>query len=248
MFIVSKPSDIPCSEAKLVEPHAMPPLRPELLPRPYGWQVFQEQQDPNNPYNLIDAARKVRGEEPVPEAVEEHAAVPPPQQDDRVTPDPAPLPPVSAPAPARLALSPEEKRDLALIVELAQQRAPASFERRGGSSPVVVRLAHSRAFEARLHEFLARRGGGAAGSVVLFTAAASEPSSFHAQFTFAQGHTAFHPEADDPAQFGLIDGRLGGLAAGESVLGYVVLPPLIDVSEPMDVYWNDRRLAATLRP
>jgi len=46
---------------------------------------------------------------------------------------------------------------------------------------------------------------------------------------------------------GLIDGSLGPLAAGGAVLGYVVLPADVDVAQPMDVYWNDRRLVATLR-
>jgi carbon-monoxide dehydrogenase large subunit len=31
-----------------------------MLPRPYAWEVFNQQQNPNNPYNLIDAARQVR--------------------------------------------------------------------------------------------------------------------------------------------------------------------------------------------
>ena len=37
-------------------------------------------------------------------------------------------------------------------------------------------------------------------------------------------------------------------AAGGVVLGYAVLPGSVDLAEPIDVYWNDRLLAATLRP
>ena len=65
--------------------------------------------------------------------------------------------------------------------------------------------------------------------------------------SFTQGHNAFHANADDPRQLGLIEGSLGLLAAGDALLGYVTLPAEIDVYQPMDIYWNDRRLVATLR-
>ena len=46
---------------RLVAPDEVPPLRPEYLPSPYTWQVYQQNRNPNNPYNLIDDARQVRG-------------------------------------------------------------------------------------------------------------------------------------------------------------------------------------------
>ncbi len=245
IFIVQREADIPCAAAKQVEPDEVPPIKPEFLPRPYAWEVFQQQQDPNNPYNLVDKAREVRAGQIEPEDAAGQPGVEPPRS------APPPAPPVSAapPAPAQLALSPQEKRDLALIVELTQERVPATFERAssGGAPTLVVRLAHSRAFEARLHGFWAERGEPPPGPVVLFSAEAAAPGAFWANFTFAQGHTAFHANPDDPRQMGLIDGSLGPLAAGDAVLGYVVLPADVDVAQPMDVYWNDRRLAATLR-
>jgi hypothetical protein len=256
IFIVQSEADIPCSAAKRVAPDEMPPIKPEFLPRPYAWEVYQEQQDPNNPYNLVDKAREVRAgrvepddASPLPTADQPQSAPPPVVSS---APPPAPPPPVSAapPAPAQLTLSPAEKRDLALIVELTQERAPASFERpsSGGDAPtLVVRLAHSRAFEARLHRFWAERGEPLAGPVVLFSVEAAAPGAFWANLTFTQGHIAFHANPDDPRQLGLIDGGLGPLAAGDAVLGYVVLPVDVDVTQPMDVYWNDRRLVTTLR-
>ena len=51
----------------------MPPIRPAYLPRPHAWQVYQSQQDPNNPYNLIDRAREVR-DAAQPQPSEEHRA------------------------------------------------------------------------------------------------------------------------------------------------------------------------------
>jgi hypothetical protein len=258
MFIVKKEADVPCPDAKLVAPHEMPPIRPTHLPRPYAWEVFQRKQDPNNPYNMVDTARQVREGEMSPEdaAGPETAPGPqsPPTQHSATTAPVAtatptqPLPPVSAASPPSrpLELSPEERRDLALIVELSQQRVPVGFAQPSETSPALrVRLAHSQAFQARVH---ASRGGPAAGPVVLFRAEAVAPGAFYANFTFAQGHTAFHPNPEAAHQLGVIEGSLGPLAAGQSVLGYVVLPAHLDVAQSMDVYWNDHRLVATLRP
>lgn len=248
MFIVKKHEDIPCEQAKLVEPNEMPPLRPQFLPRPYGWQVFQQQQDPNNPYNLVDSARKVRGEETEPEVEPAPRTLGGGPPGPRTAPEP-PLPPVAAapPRPAHIELSAEERRDLALLVELSQQRAPATFSA-AGDAALDVGLAHSRAFETRIREFFRARGDALDGPVVVFHARASGPASFHGNFTFAQSHEAFHPDPGDPRQLGLLEGSFGALASGQAVLGYAVLPTSVDLGQPLDVYWNDRRLATTLRP
>src|SRR5262245_54405865 len=54
IFIVQSADAIPCREAKRVDPQDLPPLQPELLPRPYGWERFNRLADPNNPYNLVE--------------------------------------------------------------------------------------------------------------------------------------------------------------------------------------------------
>ena len=56
IFIVRDASGVPCRDAKLVDSNDVPPLNPEMLPRPYGWEVFDRRNDPNNPYNMVDAA------------------------------------------------------------------------------------------------------------------------------------------------------------------------------------------------
>ena len=84
--------------------------------------------------------------------------------------------------------------------------------------------------------------------MVIWAAEARAPYAFHANLTFAQGHVAYHPDPSDRRQFGLLRGREGDLAAGEMTLGYVVLPHATDPAEPMDIYWNDRQVTATLRP
>ena len=60
IFIVQRISAIPCADAKQVDPSDVPPLNPELLPRPYGWEQFRGRQDPNNPYNVVDSAPTVK--------------------------------------------------------------------------------------------------------------------------------------------------------------------------------------------
>jgi hypothetical protein len=252
IFIVQSAEAIPCAEAKRVEPEEVPPLKAGHLPRPYQWEIFNRQNDPNNPYNLIDSARQVRrarddlASEPTTPPV---GAGPPPQ------PAPPPQQAVqrrsagSSPSSIDLGLSDESLRDLELIVELSQQHAPAAFLRGGAATPsLAVRLARSVAFGARLRDAWAAQGRSLAGAVVLFSAAAEGDEAFHGNFTFSQGHMAFHPDHADPSQFGVIRGQLGLLGAGDSVLGYVVLPEHFALDEPLDVYWNDRRLTARLRP
>jgi hypothetical protein len=63
-----------------------------------------------------------------------------------------------------------------------------------------------------------------------------------------QGHEAFHPDPNDPTQLGVIRGGLGELAADSDVLGYVVLPAQVELAKPLDIYWDDHQITATLRP
>ena len=256
-FVVQRPESIPCSGAKQVEPGDLPPLKPQMLPRPFAWEVFNQQQDPNNPYNLIDAARQVREARAAeaagaalrasgrPASAPESGAGAPPGP----TSQPARPAPAQDAGPLDLGLSDQDARDLALIVELSQQRAPAAFALGDGAAPALsVRVAPSAAFEARLREAWAQRGRGIAGPVLLFSASAAAPTSFHPNFTFVQGHQAFHPDPEDPAQLGLIRGGVGELAANSDVLGYVVLPEQVQLAQPLDIYWDDRQITATLRP
>ena len=58
----------------------------------------------------------------------------------------------------------------------------------------------------------------------------------------------FQPDAQNPRQLGILQGRLGALEADEVVLGYVILPETLRLEEPLDVYWDDRRLAVQFPP
>jgi hypothetical protein len=246
IFIVQRADAIPCRDAKQVEPHDVPPLNPEFLPRPYGWERFNQETDPNNPYNIVDSLRSgvaPEGAAPTTPPTPEQAVQSAPPGTSAVAPPVAPtmLPPVSAAASPRrldLQLSAAELRDLASIVEMMQEYAPAGVVRRdvAGGALVVVRMARSAAFDARVRGALQRQGAQAAGPVVLFDVVASEAGAFYGNFTFVQGHVAFHPDTTNPEQFGLLGGALGDVTPGQPLLGYVVLPAHVD------------QITATLRP
>ena len=256
MFIVQRAELVPCRDAKAVDPSGVPPMKPEYLPRPYGWEVFFRKNDPNNPYNLIEGqpvappapVHRTEGNRNDPGISREQAVNEPPLpegSDGRNAS--APVARVEARAGgAALDLVDEEAADLAMIVELSQRRAPASFADDGTQGR--VQLARSLAFEARMREHLRGNGHASSGPVVLFVADADSRGAFYGNLTFVQNGMAFHPSSDDPDQLGVIRGRLGPLEDGGSVLGYVVLPERLDPSHPIDIYWNDRQLTATFQP
>lgn len=251
IFVVQNPANIPCREARRIEPHQVPPMRPENLPRSYLWDVYREKQNENNPYNLVDRAAKVRGslakggtappgEALVPSDGHEGASGAAPPQ---VASAPPSRPATPAPAKPELGLTDGELRDLFYLVEVSQQAAPATFATEaGGQEALRVSFAHSQAFEARV-----RSATSVDGRVVLFTVQPSQHDTFRPNFTFVQGQTSFHPQAGDARQLGVLVGRLGELNKDDLVLGYAVLPGSIDIARPVDLYWDDRRLAVTFQ-
>ena len=124
-FIVRKKADAPCARAKFVaDPSELPPLRPELLPRPYLWQLEHEARDPNNPYNLLDAAEKIRAQRAQGAPVSTEQTTAPLANTQQRVPVPTP---VDTPRPLSLALHQDQIRDLVRLVALRQQVAPATF-------------------------------------------------------------------------------------------------------------------------
>lgn len=257
MFIVQRAESVPCRNAKAVEPIDLPPMKPEYLPRPYGWEMLYRRNDPNNPYNLIHEQSPPDPATPA-YRTQDDPSDPRLSREQRVNearvPEGSALQGGSAPAArsgeriegSALDLVDSEVEDLAMIVELSQRGTPASFTDDGSQGR--VRLARSLAFEARMREHLAGRGHVSGGPVVLFVADADSGGSFYGNLTFVQNGIAFHPSSDNPSELGVIQGELGRLENGSSVLGYVVLPERLDASRPIDVYWNDRQLTATFQP
>ncbi len=250
MYIVQHESQVPCPDSKQVQPHEVPPLRPEYRPTPYTWDVWNRSSDPNNPYNLIDAAREVREfQQALPGAGKPPAPGLTPPGTEPAAGATAPL--ATAPVgPLDLGLSDQELRDLFRIVELSQEHAPAHVARRtaDGKGIFEVAFAHSASFEAVLRRLWSSRGGLGSGPVLVFTAHSKRPEAFHANFTVLQGHLSYQPDSTDPRQLGILQGRLGDLAGGEVVMGYVVLPDSMELADELDLYWNDRRISARLAP
>lgn len=242
VFVVRRAADIPCSAAKRVESSQVPPLRPENLPRPYLWELHREKQSENNPYNLLERAERMRSGGGMVPSLAPSVAEP--------APNVAAAPPVAAPAPpprsekADLGLTDGELRDLFYLVELSQQSKPATFvEEAGGEEAIRVSFAHSEAFEARMRE-----AGVADGTVVLWSVQPRTSQRFQPNFTFVQGETAYQPQPGRARQLDVLVGKIGGeLQPEEVVLGYAVLPPSIDLARPVDLYWDDRRIAVTFR-
>ncbi len=251
VFVVRNPASIPCRQARRVEPHEVPPMRPENLPRSYLWDVYREKQNENNPYNLVDRAEKVRqglgkgGPAPSHEATQPGAE--PETGAGAALPEVASAPPnraaavPSAPAKPQLDLTDGELRDLFYLVELSQEQVPATFATQAnGAEALRVSFAHSQAFETRV-----KSATSVDGRVVLWSVQPRQRDRFHPNFTFVQGQTSFHPQAADPRHFGVLVGRIGAVDKDDLVLGYAVLPGTIDLARPVDLYWDDRRLAVT---
>ena len=244
-FVVQDSSQIPCKGAKRVDPSDLPPIHPEYLPRPYMWSIYKQNADPNNPYNLVDSAKQVRqlqsgGTPPGDAGLGPAPAVAPHTASVKGAPSPR------GGAPTDLGLTDGELRDLFKIVELSQQRSPAEFVKQtaGGRDALRVDFAHAASFEARLHDSWSAAGAPGANPVLLFSVVSKRPENFQPSFTVTQGALAAQIEATDPHQLGVLQGHLGKLRRDEVLLGYLVLPPKMDLSRPVDVYWGDRHLSA----
>ena len=240
-FIVQTMESVPCARAKLVDPADLPPIRPQLLPRPYTWYVDQGARDPNNPYNLLEAAEKIReARAPRPAAA--------PGTATRATRVPqAAAPP--APAVSALRFDEGELRDLVRLVQMRQQVASAqlTLEDLRGGERLRILLAHSSAFESILLASLGldpeeRR-------VIAFVVSApGEQAEFHPNFFVVQGSRTFRPDPEDPHELGLLVGSAGAIPARGLALGYLIVPTAFDPAASMELWWNDRSVAATLAP
>ncbi|HBZ72314.1 MAG TPA: hypothetical protein DEP35_22300 [Deltaproteobacteria bacterium] len=246
-FVVQQASEIPCKGGKRVDPADLPPIRPEYLPRPYMWNIYRESADPNNPYNLVDSVKQVRqlrnGGMPQGDAAEAGRAPAIAQPGAGALKG---VPSRSSVAPTDLGLTDGELRDLFKIIELSQQSAPAEFVKQtaDGREALRVTFAHAASFEGRIQDAWSAAGAAGRNPVLLFSVVSKRPETFHATFTITQGPVAAQIEATDPHQLGVLQGHLGKLARDEVVLGYIVLPAAVDLSRPLDLYWDDRHISA----
>ncbi len=239
-FVVARRADAPCRRPKFVDSaEELPPLRPEYLPRPYGWLVDQESRNPNNPYNLVDAARKLRGQQEERAEGEGEAGSESPRSDELTGGEAA------SEASTPIALDHQELRDLVQVVVLRQELAPATFHVQDaqGRDALLIRLAYSAAFEESV-----RSQSGGTGRVIAFVARAVHESEFHPNFLVIQDGVTQRPDPEDPAELGLLAGEPGALTPGTLVVGYFRMPERFDPRRPLSIYWNDRSLDVTLAP
>lgn len=244
-FVVQDPEDAPCARAKLVDPADLPPIRPRLLDRPFTWYVDQQARDPDNPYNLVDAAQKIReartAEPGTGPGVTRAAPV--------TTGETTPAPSVALAHGALPAIGQPELRDLVRLVEARQQIAEAELriEDVRGLETLRILLAHSRAFESLVLDWFGYLP--ADRRVIAFVAAApTGETEFAPNFFVVQGARTFRPDPADPRELGLLAGSPGRMPQGSVAVGYLVVPASFDPSAPMDLWWNDRSVAATLAP
>ncbi len=253
IFVVQSRSSVPCANPRFVDAADMPPLRPHLLPRPYTWYVDQEARNPNNPYNLVEAAEKIRaarlGPKPGSEAARAAQAPPepPPALNATLRPLPTtPEPPV--PGSALLQLADDELRDLVRLIGLRQSDSPAQLEISDarGAARMRIQLAYSGAFESYALAALGRDP--AANHVIVFASLAESDTDFQPNFFVVQSGRTFRPDPTSPSELGFLLGEPGKLPAGELAVGYLIVPSNFDPRAPMELFWNDRSIEAVLAP
>ena len=252
-FVVQSRSSVPCAHPRFVDAADMPPVRPYLLPRPYTWYVDQESRNPNNPYNLVEAAEKIRAARlgPKPGSEEERAAQarpePPPAHNATVQPLPTTPQPLAT-SPALLQLPDDELRDLVRLIGLRQGDSPAqlSISDARGDARMRIQLAYSAAFESYALAALGRDP--AANHVIVFAALAESDTEFQPNFFVVQSGRTFRPDPTSPSELGFLLGEPGKLPAGELAVGYLIVPTTFDPHAAMELFWNDRSIETVLAP
>lgn len=258
-FVVARREDAPCRDPKFVDASDMPPLRPQYLPRSQAWQLNRQARDENNPYNLVDRREGVVLNSPAKPAAKAAAGAPPNGTATGASTAPRASLGASAPQQAARSVAPRESgpafsmsedelRDLARLIVLRQQVAPAELgvEDVRGRPQLQLRYAYSPSFEERA---VAALGLDKARSrVLLFSARSEAEVEFFPNFSVIQDGVSARPEPGSRSEVGFVLGAPGSMAAGLVSIGYLVVPARVDPTRPLDLWWNDRKLSATLAP
>lgn len=249
-FIVQSRSAIPCANPHLADPSDLPPVRPYLLPRPYTWYVDQEARSPNNPYNLLETAQKIRDARAgVTSQTPSAASAPAPSSHPGASATRQAPPKTESFAPeSAVSLADDELRDLVRLIALRQSAAPAAFQIDDvhGAHSLQIEIAYSASFESYA---LARLGRDPSASRVLVWSAQSvKTADFRPNFFVVQSGRTFRPDPQNPAELAFLLGSPGSLPSGEMAVGYLVVPATFDPAKPLEVFWNDRSVEAVLAP
>lgn len=244
-FIVQERQSAPCPNARFVHPSDLPPLRPEMLPKPYMWYVDQQQRDINNPYYLVEQANRMRALRAQQAQAELDGSAGTPRRADGTAPAPAPALALAA---SQLELDERELGDMVKLIALRQSMAPATLDVKdaAGHDHLHIRFAHSDSFEARVLEAIG--SDPSEQRVLAFYARATDDAEFHPNFLVVQDGRTFRPDKANPEEVALLVGDAGTIQAGLLVMGYFVIPADFRPDRPLEIYWNDRSLVTTLRP
>lgn len=249
-FVVQSRESVPCDNPHFAPPDQLPPVRPYLLPRPYTWYVDQEARNANNPYNLVETARQIREarqgiHQP---AGSSSAAAQPGQSAATATRNPPTQMQAPAPSAAPLvALADDELRDLVRLIALRQQDTPAQIELKAqGQTQLKIALAYSGSFEAYALKALGRDAS--TSRVLVWSAQALRAAPFRPNFFVVQSGRTFRPDPQNPAELAYLLGGPGEIPAGEMAVGYLVVPASFDPAHELELFWNDRSVAAVLAP
>jgi hypothetical protein len=264
IFVVAERANVPCARARFVAPSDLPPIKPQYLPRPYLQSVDEALRDERNPYNLIERAERIRalraGEamrepaSPLPGGGPTAAGTPTAAALGALAPRAEANSAAAGGAPAQplpgLALTEQELADLVQVIVLRQSLAPATLTVRdlSGRPELELRYAYSPAFERRVRDALSAETAQRRPRVLAFSARSVRETELYPRFLVSQEGATFRPEPGDTTQLGLLLGAAGPMPAGTLVVGYLVLPPRFDPGVPLDLWWNDRRVTATLLP
>jgi hypothetical protein len=204
--------------------------------------VDQETRDPSNPYNLVDEARRIR-ELRAGEVTPESATA-----GTQANAGGAPAPTPRSSETARLTLGESDLRDLVKLVSLRQQLAPAQIvvEDIHERPLLFIQLAYSGAFETAALQAL--NAPPERVRILVFTARSTSEAEFYPNFLFTQNGATFRPDPLNAAEVHFLVGRPGTLAEGHMAVGYLRVPARFDPSAPMQIFWNDHNIDATLDP
>jgi hypothetical protein len=256
IMIAKKWADVNCAGAIEVAPDDVPPIGSGIRPRSIAWASFLREQEAmrRESERVRTRANRVSGRAPVDPTAREDSL-----DQTRVyrsgsangggralSGDAARR--SSAAMRASFTLTADERRDLALLVDLSQRDTPAILKfTQNGVTTARLKIAHSRAFEAKLRAHQRTASARRSGPVLVFSIEPANADAMDTPLSFVQGGPSFRPNARNSREFGWIDDFDAGAGQGTTRLGYIVLPESFEVSRPLAVFWGDAVVGATLR-
>jgi len=264
IMIAKKWADVNCAGAIEVAPDDVPPIGSGIRPRSIAWASFLREQEAmrRESERARTHASRASSRSPVDPTAREEPLDPTRAYRNgnanangngngngngrTLSGDVARRP--SAAMRASFTLTADERRDLALLVDLSQRDTPATLKSiQNGITTARLKIAHSRAFEAKLRAHQRTASARRPGPVLVFSLEPANADALDTPLSFVQGGPSFRPNAGNSREFGWIDDVDATTGQRTGRLGYIVLPESFEVSRPLAVFWGDAVVGATLR-